>query len=64
LVYNGAMEFLTKKDVAKILKVHPKTVERWLKHGEMKYFKLGTGRTSLVRIAKEEVDKFIQKYST
>jgi excisionase family DNA binding protein len=58
------MEFLTKKDVAEMLKVHPKTVERWLKQGELKYFKLGKGKTSLIRISKEEVDKFIQKYST
>lgn len=55
------MEFLTRGEVAKYLRIHPKTVERWLKSGTLKGYKLGAGGTSLWRIPKIEVNKFLEK---
>lgn len=55
------MEFLTRSQVAEYFKVHPRTVERWLKSGNLKGYKLGKAKTSPWRIPKEEVDKFLKK---
>lgn len=55
------MEFLTRNEVAKYLRVHPRTVERWLKSGLLKGFKLGNGKTALWRIPKPEIKKFLDK---
>ena len=55
------MEFMTKEEVAKYFRVHPRTVERWLKDGGLKGYKLGESKTSLWRIPKSEVKKFLDK---
>lgn len=55
------MQFLTKDEVAKYLRVHPRTIERWLKSGELVGHKLGKGKTSLWRIPEHEVKKFLEK---
>jgi excisionase family DNA binding protein len=54
------MEFYTQEEVAIMLRVHVKTVGRWLKQGDLKGYKLGKGKTASIRIDKEEVDKFIK----
>lgn len=56
------MEFLTREEVAKFFRVHPRTVMRWLKEGSLKGYKLGKGRTALLRIPKAEVNKFLENY--
>ena len=56
------MEFLTKDQVAKYFKVNPRTVERWLKNGSLKAYKLGKGKTSLWRIPKSEITRFLNKH--
>lgn len=56
------MEFLTKDEVAKSLRVHPRTVDRWLKSGALEGYKLGKGKTSLWRISKAEFDAFLKKH--
>ena len=55
------MEFLAKEEIAKKLRVHPRTVERWLKARVLRGHKLGKGKTSLWRIPKEELIKFLAK---
>lgn len=55
------LEFLTRNEVAGYLRVHPRTVERWLKSGSLKGHKLGKGRTSLWRIPMSEFLKFLGK---
>ncbi len=55
------MKFLTRNEVAVALRVHPKTVERWLKNGFLKGFKLGKGKTSLWRIPEEAIAEFLKK---
>ncbi len=56
------MEFLTHNEVAKELRVHPRTVMRWLKNGTLKGYKLGDGKTALLRIPKVEFKKFLEKH--
>jgi excisionase family DNA binding protein len=56
------MEFYTKDEVAKYLRVHPRTIERWLMSGSLKGYKLGKEKTSIWRIDKKEVEKFLEKH--
>ena len=56
------MEFLTNDEVAKNLRVHSRTVDRWLKKGLLKGYKLGNGKTALWRISKTEFKKFLDKH--
>jgi len=56
------MELLTRKEVAKRLRVHERTVERWLAKGDLKGSKLGTGKTALWRIPTKEVEAFLKKH--
>lgn len=56
------MEFLTRKEVAKYLRVHERTVDRWIQNGQLKGYKLGKGRTALWRIPKGEIKKFLDKH--
>lgn len=55
------MEFLTRKEVAKYFRVHERTVDRWIDNGSLKGYKLGKGKTALLRIPKSEIEKFLQK---
>ena len=55
------MEFMTREQVAEYFGVHPRTVMRWLEQGMLKGYKLGKGRTALLRIPKAEVNKFMAK---
>ena len=56
------MEFLTRKEVAKYLRVHERTVDRWIESGSLKGYKLGTGRTALLRIDKSSVEEFLKTH--
>lgn len=57
------MEFLTRKEVAKYLRVGERTVDRWLAAEKMKGYKLGDGRNSQWRIPKLEIKKFLDRHS-
>ena len=56
------MEFLTRKEVAKYLRVHERTVDRLIEKGSLKGYKLGTGKTALWRIPKTEIKSFLEKH--
>lgn len=56
------MKFLTREEVAKYLRVHARTVERWLRSGILVGYKLGDGKTSLWRIPEDQLEKFLKKY--
>ncbi len=56
------MEFLTREEVAKHFRVHPRTVERWLRKRILRGYKLGKGKTALWRIPKVEIKKFLEKH--
>lgn len=49
-------EFLTVREVAKRLKLHPETIARYIRQGELPALKFGR----VWRMEKEEVDKFIE----
>jgi len=51
-------KFLTVKDVCDLLKVTRGTVIRWIRTGELRAFKLGSGRSW--RIRKIDFQKFIK----
>ncbi len=55
------MNFLTKGEVAKYFRVHPRTVERWLKTGLLKGYKLGKGKTALWRIPETEKENLLKR---
>ena len=55
------MKFLTRAEVAEYLRVHERTIERWLRTGALIGHKLGTGKTSLWRIPEDEVKKFLER---
>ncbi|MEK7583402.1 MAG: helix-turn-helix domain-containing protein [Patescibacteria group bacterium] len=55
------MKFLTRAEVATYLRVHERTIERWLRTGALVGHKLGTGKTSLWRIPEDEVKKFLER---
>ena len=56
------MKFLTKEEIAQLLRVHPRTVERWLGKKILHGYKLGEGRTALWRISQDEFDMFLKKH--
>ncbi|HAJ44449.1 MAG: binding domain protein, excisionase family protein [Candidatus Azambacteria bacterium GW2011_GWE1_42_9] len=55
------MEFFTRKEVAEFFRVNPRTVERWLRNGKLKGYKLGEGKTAPWRIDMVEIKKFLAK---
>lgn len=56
------MDFFTLEQAAQYFGVHKRTVLRWLEKGSLKGYKLGEGRTALLRIPKSEVKKFLDKH--
>lgn len=59
-----AIKFFTREEVGTYLRVNPRTVDRWLKKGLLKGFKLGDGPTSKWRIPEGEVTKFLEKHAS
>ncbi len=55
------MKFSTREEVAKYFRVHPRTIDRWLKSGLLKGHKLGEGKTALWRIPDTEIEIFLKK---
>ena len=50
------MKFYTVDDLVVMFDVHPETIRRMLKSGELKGFKMGKGW----RITEEEVERYIE----
>lgn len=61
-MYNkGSMRFYTAQDVADMLKVHRRTVTRWIAKGELVGLRsVGKG----YRISEEDLRKFLEKRRT
>ncbi len=64
MAYHEGMEFMTRNEVARYLRVHPRTVERWLRANLLRGYKLGNSRTALWRISKEELKKFLEEHKS
>ena len=56
------MKFIIKEEIAEMLRVHPRTVERWLEKGILHGYKLGKGRTALWRISQDDFDEFLKEH--
>ena len=55
---NDIEKLFTIDEIAKILRVHPRTVNRYIESGRLKASKLGTWR-----IKQSDVDDFLEKTS-
>jgi excisionase family DNA binding protein len=55
------MSYLTREEVAEMFRVDKRTVDRWLKKGDLKGFKFGKGQTAPIRISQKEVESFLKK---
>lgn len=51
-------QFYTPQEIAKMLKVNPRSVHRWLREGKLKGFKVGG---DLWRIPESELKAFIEE---
>jgi len=56
------MELLTTKEVAEWLKVSERTIHRWIKNNGLRAYKFGADKGSTLRIAKSEVERFIESH--
>jgi excisionase family DNA binding protein len=56
------MEFMTHEEIAITLRVHPRTVQRWLQKGLLRGYKLGNGKTALWRVSGGDFKKFLELY--
>ena len=53
--------FYKKKEVCKKYKISHMTLENWRKMG-LKYYKLGNGKTSMIKYKKQHIDDFMDNY--
>lgn len=52
---------LTRDEAAEYLQVHPDTLYRWARDGEISYSRLGDGKTAPMRFWKKDLDAFLSK---
>jgi excisionase family DNA binding protein len=55
----GSDKMLTVVQVAEWLQVHPDTVKRWLRDGNLKGFRLGGNRAGW-RVRESELERFVR----
>ena len=60
-MYTSNMEFLTRKEVAKLFKVSERTIDRWINSGNLVGYKFGAGKAATLRIEKSEVKNFLDR---
>ena len=53
--------FYKKKEVCKKYKISHMTLENWRTMG-LKYYKLGNGKTSMIKYKKQHIDDFMEDY--
>tara|TARA_R100001015_G_C4558623_1_gene118945 strand:- start:397 stop:621 length:225 start_codon:yes stop_codon:yes gene_type:complete len=53
--------FYKKKQVCEKYGISHMTLENWKKQG-LKYFKIGSGKTSMIKYKKQHVDEFLENY--
>ena len=54
---NIDQDFLSIKEFALILRVHPNTIRRAIKSGRINAFKVGYGKKAVYRIARTEINR-------
>ena len=58
------MEFYTRKEVAKRLKIGLRTLDRRLAQGEIQCYRLGSGARAPVRISEAHVKEYLARHSS
>lgn len=53
--------YLTKSELASLLKVSQNTINAWVCKGKIPYLKLGKGKKSMVRFKREEIENWLKK---
>jgi len=53
-------QFYTTKEIAELLKVHPRTIERWISQGKLTAIRLEKG----YRVTAEDFEEFLQQRRT
>ena len=53
-------EFLTKKEMASILRISLNTLNFWIYRRQIPFIKLGTGKNAPVRFSIEEVEEWLK----
>lgn len=56
------MKTLTTGEVAKLLKVGPRTVSNWCDSGRLEAYRI-PGRSHIRKISREQLEKFLTKYN-
>ena len=51
-------EFLTPKEVSRLLKIHPTTPYKWIKRNALPFFRVGE---KSLRFRKSDIEAFIEK---
>lgn len=54
-------QLLTIEQVADRLQVHPRTVQAWIRKGDLIGVRLGTGRTSAWRVEPAQLQAYLEK---
>jgi len=57
---NQETQYLTRAEAAKIIGVDVRTIDYWIRKGELKRFKSGTSKSSIVRILKTDFNAFLR----
>jgi excisionase family DNA binding protein len=56
-------EFFTPEEIAERLKVHKRTVQRWIIAGTLRAYRFG-GQSGSVRVTKEDLEHFLKERET
>lgn len=54
---NLSQDFLSIKEFALLLRMHPNTIRRAIRSGRISAFKIGVGKKAVYRIARTEINK-------
>jgi excisionase family DNA binding protein len=56
-------EWLTAEEIAETLKVHKRTVLRWVGAGALRGYRFGA-ESGMIRVTKEDLDRFLKERET
>ena len=54
-------EFYNTKELAELLEINPRTVQRLSQHGDLKAHRLGSGKRPVLRFRREDIEAYLKK---
>lgn len=54
-------EFYTVKELAALLEINPRTVQRLAQAGDLKAHRLGAGKRPVLRFRREDIEAYLKK---